>query len=552
MGTFRAYRAADMVAVTTSMMLTYKYGEVMESSTTYCHIHSTQSIDSMDMRGSFPSTGLPTTGTLSQLVFDDLHSPKSDLAAYAVSMTVEEFVGFVQSNNALGLLERMFGGSDVITGSSWDDVLYGFAGDDLLDGAGGADSMSGGSGNDSYFVDLSDDKVVESSSSGGTDQVTSSVSFILGEHVENLTLTGTLAINGTGNGLANRLDGNGAANILEGGVGADVMAGGGGDDLFLIDNANDQVVEAALGGIDTVNSSVSHSLAAQVENLNLVGASALNGTGNALDNVITGNGAGNSLKGGSGKDTLNGGGGNDVLDGGTDVDTMRGGAGNDTYFIDNALDRIEETATTGSIDLARTSVSYVLGTGVRVETLSALNPAGTTAINLTGNEFANTIEGNNGANLLLGKGQSDVLRGKGGADNLQGGAGADKLYGGTGKDVLRGDDAGAPQAIDRFFFDTALNATTNVDTIRDFNGAYDFIHLSQTVFKGIGTALDRDELRIVGVDTPDGEDRIIYNPATGALLFDRDGTGTTYGAIQFAVLENKPAVISNADFVIFG
>ncbi len=558
MAFFSAKRSIDMMSSASTILLVYRNGQAVRSSSfeVDLHIIGPNTPEQMLMRGSFSAfaQGKPTSGALFEIVQTEerFNGGSAEVATYGgLGVTVEQFVAFANSSDASGLLTLLYAGDDTITGSAFADVLYGHAGADAIDGGAGVDKMSGGSGDDRYIIDAAEDEVIEAAD-GGTDTVTSLISYKLSAHVEKLVLSGSGPANGTGNDLANRLEGNGAANMLDGGAGADIMAGGAGDDLFLVDNINDKVVEVALAGTDTVNSSVSHSLAAEVENLNLVGASAVSGTGNAGDNIINGNAAANLLSGGGGKDTLNGGGGNDTLNGGTGADLMRGAAGNDTYIVDNALDKVEETATTGSVDLVRASVSYALETGVRVETLSAFSPAGTATINLTGNQFANTVVGNNGANLLLGKGQNDVLRGNGGADNLQGGAGADRLYGGLGRDVLRGDEIGGTQSIDRFYFDTALNASTNVDTVKDFNPAFDFFHLARSVFKNIGTSLTRDALRIVGVDTPDAEDRIIYNPTTGALFFDADGTGTTFGAIQFALLENKPAAISNADFVMFG
>jgi Ca2+-binding RTX toxin-like protein len=84
------------------------------------------------------------------------------------------------------------------------------------------------------------------------------------------------------------------------------------------------VIEAFGAGVDTVRSSVSHTLSANVENLVLTG-SAVSGTGNALNNVVTGNGQANILNGGAG---------DDVLIGGDGVDRLTGGAGNDVFVAE--------------------------------------------------------------------------------------------------------------------------------------------------------------------------------------------------------------------------
>ena len=218
------------------------------------------------------------------------------------------------------------------TGNALANSLTGNAGNNVLDGGLGADTMIGGAGNDTYVVDATGDVVTELAG-GGLDTVRSSVTYGLSANVENLVLTGTGAINGTGNDLANVLTGNAAANVLNGGAGADTMAGGQGNDTYYVDNAADSVVEYSGEGTDTVYSGIGLTLWANVENLIFTGASSVNGTGNALANQMTGNGGANVLDGGAGNDTLYGMAGNDVLRGGAGADQLFGGVGNDVFVF---------------------------------------------------------------------------------------------------------------------------------------------------------------------------------------------------------------------------
>jgi len=204
------------------------------------------------------------------------------------------------------LLNTGTGSADVLVGQPGSNAVSGGAGNDVLDGTSGV-AMTGGTGNDLYIVESATDLVTEAASAG-TDTVVSYVNYTLGANVENLILRGTASL-GTGNTLNNTISGNASANTLDGGAGADAMAGSTGNDTYVVDNAGDTVTEAANAGTDTVKSSLTYTLGANVENLTLTGAAAVNGTGNALNNVIVGNTAANVLNGGSGADTLTGGGG---------------------------------------------------------------------------------------------------------------------------------------------------------------------------------------------------------------------------------------------------
>ena len=140
-----------------------------------------------------------------------------------------------------------------------------------------------------------------------------------------------------GNAGGDTLEGNGGNDTLNGGAGADTMIGGLGDDVYIVDNAGDKTIENASEGTDTVKSSVSLALAKNIENLTLTGSAVIDGTGNALQNVITGNDAANLLVGNGGHDILNGGGGNDTLNGGRENDVLTGGSGQDEFLFSTSL-----------------------------------------------------------------------------------------------------------------------------------------------------------------------------------------------------------------------
>jgi Ca2+-binding RTX toxin-like protein len=334
------------------------------------------------------------------------------------------------------------------TGNILANTLTGNSGDNVLDGGVGIDTMVGGAGNDTYVVDTVGEIVTEAASAG-TDIVQSSVTFTLATNVENLTLTGATAINATGNTLANILIGNSAANILNGGTGADGMSGGAGNDSYVVDNVGDVITENAGEGIDLVSTSITYTLGNNLENLTLTGTTAINGTGNTQDNLLTGNSGVNVLSGGAGNDTLNGAAG---------ADSLIGGAGDDAYVVDNVGDVITEAVSEG-IDSVSASVAYTLAANVENLTLT-----GTAALNATGNALDNILIGNSGANSLVGNAGNDQLNGGAGNDTLTGGAGNDTyvLARGHGVDTVVENDAtagntdvaqfGAGIAIDQLWF----------------------------------------------------------------------------------------------------
>lgn len=257
-----------------------------------------------------------------------------------------------------------YDGDDVLSGGIGNDTLEGGNGNDHLDGGPGIDTLIGGADNDTYVVDDADDAVTENLNEG-TDTVQSSITYTLGANVENLTLIGVVALNGTGNALDNVLGGTSGANVLDGGAGSDLLVGSLGDDIYVVDIVSDVVTENLNEGTDTVQSSVSFTLGANVENLTLTGSTAVNATGNSLANILVGNSAAN------------------VLDGTTGADSMSGGQGDDTYLVEHAGDTVTESANEGT-DTVQSSRTYTLGANVENLTLT-----GAAAINGTGNGLDN-------------------------------------------------------------------------------------------------------------------------------------------------------------------
>lgn len=447
---------------------------------------------------------------------------RTTLAAYTLPGNVENLTftgtgGFAGTGNDAANTLTGGAGDDGLFGLAGNDTLVGGAGNDLLDGGTGSDAMTGGAGNDTYVVDATGDSVNESSS-GGVDTVQTALSnYTLGSNVENLTLTGTGNISGTGNALANLLTGNagnntlsggsgndtlisGAGNdTLDGGSGADSMAGGTGDDTYVVDNAGDSVGEAENEGTDTVQTSFNgYVLAANVENLTLTGGSGISGTGNDLANVLTGNGGNNTLRGLGGNDTLNGGGGNDTLDGGTGDDTMAGGSGNDTYEVDSTGDVVTESAG-GGTDLVRTILAaYTLGTNVENLTFTG-----------TGN-FAGT--GSSASNAITGGAGDDVLFGLAGNDTLVGGAGNDLLDGGTGTDTMAGGIGDDIYVVGSSGDEVVESANQGIDTVLATVASY-------------GLDANIENLTYIGSGSFDGTGNGLANVITGAGGNDELGGG---------------------------
>ncbi|MDD2776613.1 MAG: hypothetical protein PHU06_11715 [Gallionella sp.] len=178
-------------------------------------------------------------------------------------------LGFTAGNELKQTLNVGESDDDKLYGGAGNDILFGGLGNDYLDGGAGADFMEGGQGDDTYLVNSVNDSILERANEG-YDTVISSTNYILNTGIEELRLLEGLDIHGTGNALDNKIIGNSRNNILDGVTGADVMIGGAGDDTYYVDNVGDQTVELAGEGIDIVQSSISHTLGANLENLILL------------------------------------------------------------------------------------------------------------------------------------------------------------------------------------------------------------------------------------------------------------------------------------------
>jgi len=416
-------------------------------------------------------------------------------------------VGYVLTGGShVETLEAASGAGGIsLTGNALDNLLLGHDGNNSLHGGGGAgDVLSGLGGNDTYYTDVATTAIIEAAG-GGNDALYTSLSYVLlTAEVETLSTNNhasSAAINLTGNHLNQTIVGNAGANILHGGGGTDVLIGLGGNDTYYVDVAATQAYEAIGGGTDALYTSVSYTLAggSEVETLstnNHSATSAINLTGNALNNILVGNAGANILHGGGGTDQL------------------IGLAGDDTYYTDSTTTQAYEGVGGGN-DALYTSVSYTLAGGSEIETLSASSHGATTAISLTGNQFANMIYGNAGNNVIDGKG------------------GADDLIGFGGQDV--------------FAFTTALGVT-NIDRILGFNAADDTIALDDAIFTGLALGALNPNAFVTGAAALDANDRIIYNNLTGQLLFDADGSGSG-AAVHFAIIATGLSLTAS-DFTV--
>ncbi|HYD18538.1 MAG TPA: calcium-binding protein [Patescibacteria group bacterium] len=369
--------------------------------------------------------------------FDDINLDTFVEQVGQGSDTVAASISFALKSSAVYEIENvLLTGTDDINagGNDLNNLLTGNVGNNSLNGSTGVDTMVGVGGDDTYFIDVPGDIVTEQLGEGN-DTINVSFTYSLTtdvQNVENLTLTGALAIDGEGNADVNIITGNINVNTLtgldgndtiNGGAGADVMIGGLDDDHYVVDNASDIVSELAGEGADSVETLISYDMSVnatgEVETLQLLGSLNVNGTGNATGNTIIGNTGANTISGLAGDDTLYGmagddqlfGGANDdTLDGGIGIDMLAGGTGDDVYIITSAAKTVIEASGEG-VDEVRSSLTHTLALHVDNLTLTGGNP-----VNGFGNDLANLLKGNGAVNTLDGSTGVDTLIGDGGSD----------------------------------------------------------------------------------------------------------------------------------------
>jgi trimeric autotransporter adhesin len=478
----------------------------------------------------------------------------------------------------------LFGGTgnDVLTGGARNDALFGADGNDTLNGGAGSNYLDGGAGDDTYLVSVVTNTLIEAAG-GGTDTVQASINWTLDSNFENLTLTGSVNINATGNAQDNVLTGNAGNNLLNGLAGNDNMRGGAGDDTYVVDSAGDVVIEVAGEGYDWVYASVNHTLAADVEYLVLTAASATVGTGNALNNNIYAgaNYVAHTLVGGLGDDTyyfqydsnvtgrtnLNH---TVVENAGEGIDTINiydpNGAVFANYTLPTHVENLDLSATFKTSGTGNASDNRLIGSSYwysyngNLTTLTGLggndtyvvyNPLtqvieaageGTDTIearydfvlpdnveNLTLNNdnLARTAVGNAANNVLTGNGLDNLLDGRSGADTMAGGAGNDTYVIDNAGDVIT--------EVANNGTDTVLTAFTsytlggNVENLRFLTNA------SNT---GVGDAANNTIFGNTGNDVLTGNDGndVLYGGGGFDTLNGGNGDDT--------LVSNGPAVLA--------
>jgi Ca2+-binding RTX toxin-like protein len=308
-------------------------------------------------------------------VVQDSVSGFSNLIVSSVNYTLPTNVNAILLTGSANIQATGNAANDSMTGGAGADTLIAGNGNDTLVAGAGLATLVAGTGNDTFVVNSSAD-LIQNASAGSQNAVFSSATFVLPTNVNQLTLTGVANISGTGNGAADTLKGGAGNDTLIAGSGLATLIGGLGNTTFVVNSTSDVVQDASSAFSDTIQSSATYSLVANVNNLVLTGTSALSGTANA---------------------------GNDTLTSNTGVDTLVGGAGNDTFVINNTSDVVQDTATSAT-NTAQSSVNYALAANVNTLVLT-----GTAALQGTANSGADTLVSNAGVDTLVGGSGNDTF-----------------------------------------------------------------------------------------------------------------------------------------------
>lgn len=451
------------------------------------------------------------------------------------------FTGTVEADFVDGLA-----GNDRISGLGGADWLLGGAGRDTVLGGADNDTLFGGAADDNLYGDAGVDTASYETVSGGVDaNLLKGIARSAQDGMDRLYLIENLIGGGgadtlTGDTVANQLYGGAGNDWLDGGAGNDTLYGGTGNDTYFIDASGDVATELANAGFDRVVSSVTYTLVANIEDLELSGAALVDGYGNDLDNTLLGNRRDNVLSGGIGNDTLTGGAGDD---------TLTGGAGTDKFIVDSGVDTITDltdsevlvvmAGSTAKAGLASTYLATAATSISGATTLTLANGLNADMTAATGSQGVTlTASLNSLGSVLVGSQRADTLIGGAGDDQLSGGAGDDSLNGGGGNDTLTG---GTGQ--DTFVIDSGIDVVTGLggsETLKVSSGATALVTVAAAYEATAATVI----LGTTNVTVANGL-KVSFEKAAGALGVNLTAAGNSAGS--FLIGSARADILTGGD-----